>query len=169
MIPLTQLIKRAQHSPTYLWLLNRLLNYVIPFNRPHGLKILSIAPEQVSVYVPFRRSNKNHVQTLHACALATASEFSSGILLLTQLDPKVYRLIIKSLEIKFLYRGTRPAIATATLSQEDLQRQVLDPLQNGAEAATCCFQSVCSDIDGNEISKTQVEWHVKAWQSVRKR
>ena len=61
------------------WLFRR----VIPFNAPHGLRIAAVAtgPDgtAVAVVLPWRRRNRNHIGTVHACALATAAEFATGL------------------------------------------------------------------------------------------
>src|SRR5689334_25303249 len=75
--------RRAKHSRFFLWLLNRVLGYSIPFNKPHGIKLTAVHDDGVSVRLPYRRKNLNHLKGIHACALATMAEFSSGIALIT--------------------------------------------------------------------------------------
>jgi hypothetical protein len=64
-------------------LLSWVFRRVIPFNAPHGIRIASVTngPDStaVEVLLPWRRRNRNHIDTVHACALATAAEFATGL------------------------------------------------------------------------------------------
>ena len=86
-------VNAAKTSKFGLFKLNLGLGYVIPFNRPHKIKILEIKDDSVKTIIPYRRKNFNHIKGVHACGMATAAEFSSGFMLLTKLGSKKYRLI----------------------------------------------------------------------------
>src|SRR5690606_9167838 len=112
-----KLIKHAQNSKFGLWKLNFLLQRFIPFNRPHGIKIVSLNPNRVEVNIPYKKKNLNHIKGLHACGLATAAEFSSGFLLLSRLGMENYRLIMQSLEVEYFYQGKKNATAVYEISE----------------------------------------------------
>ena len=97
-------VSRAKSSGFYRWLLNVVFDRMVPFNKPHRFRILEIGDHHVKTYLPYRRRNLNHVNGLHACALATLTELSSGFLLAARLDPKKFRLILKRLEVDYLYQ-----------------------------------------------------------------
>ena len=61
-----------------LTLFSRLMQEVVPFNRPHRIRVVDLSAEQCKVSLPWRRRNLNHVGTMHACALATAAEYYKG-------------------------------------------------------------------------------------------
>ena len=77
-----KLIKKAQHSRFYRGVLNRMLDRLIPFNKPHGFKVLAISDHEVTTLIPYKKKNFNHIRGLHATALATLSEFTTGLMLL---------------------------------------------------------------------------------------
>ena len=118
-----KLIRSAQTSRFGLWKLNFLLKRLIPFNRPHGIKIIDLTANRVEVLLPMKNANLNHLKGLHACGLATAAEFSSGFLLLSRLGIENYRLIMQSLEVEYFYQGKTDARAIYELSDEELEEE----------------------------------------------
>jgi acyl-coenzyme A thioesterase PaaI-like protein len=102
---LNRYIDRARTSSFHLWVLNFGLNYVVPFNKPHGFEVMSVSDFSVKTKIPYKKKNFNHIRGLHACALATISEFTTGLLLLYKLGPHKYRLIMQRLEMDYHYQG----------------------------------------------------------------
>ncbi len=90
---LAPLLQKARTSRIARWWLNGLLRWMIPFNRPHGFKVTPLQAGGIRVDIPYWRINHNHIKGIHACALATAAEYCSGLALLEKLDAKQYRLI----------------------------------------------------------------------------
>ena len=76
-------IEGAKKSRFGLFKLNFGLGFIIPFNKPHGIKVTAITDNSVSTIIPYRRKNMNHIRGVHACGMATCAEFASGLLLLT--------------------------------------------------------------------------------------
>ncbi|MCK5104546.1 MAG: DUF4442 domain-containing protein, partial [Cyclobacteriaceae bacterium] len=73
---ITKIVKKAQGSSIYLKILNIGLNRMVPFNKPHGFKVVEIGDYHLKTMVPYKKSNFNHIKGIHACALATLSEFT---------------------------------------------------------------------------------------------
>ena len=42
--------------------LNAVFKRILPFNAPHGIKIIGLEDEEVRVLLPSRRANQNHLQ-----------------------------------------------------------------------------------------------------------
>src|SRR6188508_219182 len=135
---LQKLLRQAETSPFYRWVLNRGLNYTIPFNRPHHFQVLEISDEHLKIRLPYRRSNFNHIKGIHACALATVSEFSTGLLLIKRLDPGKYRLIMQRIEMDYHYQGKMDATATFSISEDWLTREIYDPLISRESVVVTC-------------------------------
>ena len=104
---LSRLTKKAKTSGFWLWMLNVVLARVVPFNRVHGFKIVEIDDNFVRTAAPYRKSNQNHIRGMHACALATVSEISAGFLLMQNLPPSHYRLIMSRMEVEYSYQAKR--------------------------------------------------------------
>src|SRR5690606_15410175 len=80
--------------------LSKLLLYIIPFNRPHKFKIENLTETEAHVLLPFIRSNKNHLGTVHACSMATIGEYAAGLVLIKNFSIAENRLIMKKLDIE---------------------------------------------------------------------
>src|SRR5688500_15361722 len=126
----TTFIERAKKSKFYLWLLNMGLARMIPFNKPHGFRILEFGDYHIKLHIPYKRKNFNHIKGLHACALATLSEYGTGLLLISTLGFSVYRHIMQLLEMDYHYQGKMDATAHFEISKEWLQENILVPLQS---------------------------------------
>lgn len=160
------LLKKARSSAFWLWVLNLLLGRMIPFNRPHRVRILALDDDQVQTTAPYRRRNQNHLRGMHACCIATVAEFSSGILFLSKLDPSRYRLIMAGLEIDYHYQARGAIVATTVMSDADLQAQVLKPLAEQAKVQTVLKTEV-HDQQGNLVATAQIIWQIKPWDQVQ--
>lgn len=162
------LLQKAQASSIYLWLLNRLLGRVVPFNRPHGFAIERIEADRIVTRAPYRRINHNHIRGIHACAIATIAEFSSGLALLSRLDPAKYRLIMSRLEIDYLFQARLEILATTVLDLQQVVQQVIKPLQN-ADAVSFTQETLVTDRQGHAVAKANITWQIKPWVKVRTR
>jgi len=160
------LLKKARTSPLWLRGLNLLLGRLIPFNRPHGVRILDLSEDQVQTTAPFRRSNLNHLRGVHACCIATVAEFSSGLLFLSRLNPNRYRLIMAGLAIEYHYQARGAIIATTRLGDEELKEQVLKPLADTDKVLTTLTTEI-RDRQGNLVATARITWQIKSWDQVR--
>ncbi len=162
------LLQKAQSSSFYLWLLNRLLGRVVPFNRPHGFAIERIEEDRIVTRAPYRRINHNHIRGIHACAIATIAESSSGLALLSRLDPAKYRLIMARLEIDYLFQARQEILATTVLDMQQVVQQVLKPLQE-ADAVNFTQETLVTDRQKNEVARALITWQIKPWAKVKTR
>jgi acyl-coenzyme A thioesterase PaaI-like protein len=168
MLDQNRILQKAKTSSFYLAILNWSLNRMIPFNKPHGFRILEIGDHHLRTLIPYRRKNFNHIRGLHACALATISEFTTGFLLVSKLDAKKYRLIMQRLEMDYHYQGKMDASATFTISEDWLQQQIYDPLKTQDAVVIVCEVKI-HDEQGNHLTTGKVYWQIKDWQKVKTR
>jgi len=159
-------VHRAGTSPFWRAILNRVLARTIPFNAPHGFRITTINTDKIRVHAPYKRRNWNHIKGIHACAIATAAEFSAGLLLLINLEPSRYRLIMARLQAEYFYQAKKDIIAEASLEAERLSTEILLPLESQG-AATISLESVVRDADGNTVAVVTTTWQIKRWDQVR--
>ena len=163
---LPQLLSRARTSRTWRWCLNLVLPWLIPFNGPHGFKVIPLPTGGISVRIPYRRSNRNHIKGIHACAIATASEMCSGLSVLEQLDPKRYRLIMRTLHMAYHYQARTAATATCVPGPDEIAEQVVKPLSVQDSVDHRSTVEV-RDAAGNHVATATVTWQVKPWNKVR--
>ena len=161
-----EVYEKAKTSSFYMWLLNWSLARMIPFNKPHGFKIVSVGDYSVKTIIPYRKSNFNHIRGLHACALATISEFTTGFLLVSKLDAKKYRLIMQRLEMDYHYQGKMDSFAEFQISEEWLNEKIYAPLKSNDAVVVPCQVKII-DEKGNHLTTGNVYWQIKDWNKVR--
>ncbi|HMC96238.1 MAG TPA: DUF4442 domain-containing protein [Flavobacteriales bacterium] len=163
---LPSLLAKARTSAFSRWWLNVLLPYRIPFNWPHGFRVLPLVEGGISVRIPYWRINRNHINGIHACALATAAEMCSGLSVLEQLDPRKYRLIMRSLHMEYHYQAKQEALATCTPRAAEIDANVVRQLQ-AQDAVDYTSTVLVNDKGGNHLATGTVIWQVKEWEKVR--
>ena len=163
---ITKIVKKAQGSSIYLKILNIGLNRMVPFNKPHGFKVVEIGDYHLKTMVPYKKSNFNHIRGIHACALATLSEFTTGFLLLTSLDPKKYRLIMQNLSMDYHYQAKMEAYGNFDISEKWLEKMIYKPLKSIEKVLVECEVKI-HDKAGNHISTGIVKWQIKSWENVK--
>jgi len=163
---ITKIVHKSKNSNFYRKLLNMGLNRMVPFNKPHGFKVLEIGDCHLKTLVPYKKANFNHIKGIHACALATLSEFTTGFLLLTRLDPKKYRLIMQSLSMEYHYQAKMNAFGTFFISEQWLDELIYQPLLSTEKVVVDCEINI-HDKEGNHISTGIVKWQIKSWAKVK--
>ena len=91
----------------------------------------------------------------------------SGLSLLEMLDPREFRLIMKSLSMEYHYQAKKPAIATSVPTDEELRRVV----EEVREAGVADYRSEVrvEDTSGQHLATGSIIWQVKDWKEVRTR
>ncbi len=166
MFDAAKILQKAKHSSFYLMVLNWSLSRMIPFNKPHGFKVVEIGEYRLKTRIPYRKRNFNHIRGLHACGLATISEFTTGFLLLSILDMKKYRIIMQRMEMDYHYQGKMDATAEFVISKEWLEEQVIKPLQMHETIVVPCEVKI-HDVKGNHLTTGTIFWQFKDWAKVK--
>ena len=162
---LNVLVQKAKHSKFYLWALNFVLLRTVPFNNPHKLKIQSISDSGITMFAANIKNNRNHINGVHACLLATLCEYVTGLSLLTHLSPKEYRIILKNIGMTYHYQAKASVFTTFSISSEEKQNILLD-LQN-KEAIFKEFVVDVFDANKNHICSGLINWQIKSWKNVK--
>ena len=147
------------------WFFSRLMQEVIPFNRPHGICVVEISSSKCKVYLTNKRRNKNHLGTMHACAIATAAEYVSGLNVVQAFDMEKYRLIMSRIEVDYLRRPIGYCNAESGISKEQMS-QINKELDTD-EVSNFSLVSNVIDSKNEVIAKATIHWQVKSWQKVR--
>ena len=166
MFEAAKLLQKAKHSSFYLKVLNWSLTRMIPFNKPHGFRIVELEDYRLKTLIPYRKSNFNHIRGLHACGLATISEFTTGFLLLSILDIKKYRIIMQRLEMDYHYQGKMDATAEFAISPQWLEEKVIKPLATQEAVVVPCEVKI-HDAKGNHLTTGTIFWQFKDWTKVK--
>lgn len=159
-------IKSARSSRWGMFKLNLGLGFLVPFNRPHRIKIIEIGDDYVKTIIPYRRKNFNHIRGIHACGMATAAEFASGFHLLARLGNSKYRLIMESLEMKYHYQAKSDVIAHFEANQQWIDEMILKPLTDSEKVFVRC-EIKLHDTMNNHVATGYTNWQIKAWDKVK--
>ena len=159
-------LTHAKNSSFGLWKLNFGLFRVIPFNKPHSIKINKITDDFIETKIPYKRKNFNHIKGIHACGLATCAEFASGFLLLTRLNSKQYRLIMESISMTYHYQAKTDIVARFNVTNDWLDEHILTPLQSYDKVYIKCTIELY-DTKENHIATGITNWQIKDWNKVK--
>ncbi len=162
-----KMIDKLLAHPTQLNMLalDKVLQVGIPFNAPHGFKILSLGPDEVIVALPNRKLNQNHLGGVHACAMATVGEYAAGMSLLKSSGISRYRLILAELNVRYTYQGRMDLEAICSLRQIDKSL-----VEAGLATESKYIQRLTTlirDREGNKVAEVETIWQLKPWEQVK--
>ena len=160
------LLDRARVSAFGRMLLYMATNRAIPYNRPHAIKIIEVSENGLKARMPYWRINQNHLHGMHACALATLSEFTAGMTLTHCIRSDQYRLIMKDLHMYYHYQGKTNVSVSCSLPKERLEREIFIPLQT-EDAVLIEIELETYDENQNHICTAKVNWQIKKWEKVK--
>lgn len=155
------LLFKASESKFNKWFANTVLSRVIPFNGSHNLRIDTIQKNSITVTLPYIRKNKNHVNGIHACALATLCEYTSGLVLSKVFSPHEYRIILKDIEINYYFQAKMKVMANYNIQKEEIT-SLMEIISREDAVLKWCNVNVY-DIDKNHICTGKIHWQIKPW------
>lgn len=162
---LPDILKKAQTSKFYLWLINFALLRKIPFNKPHNIKVNRVTDNSIEIILPYKKSNLNHIKGLHACGIATLAEYVTGLSLIRKLPADKYRIIMKSLKVDYTYQGKSTAKAAYNIDDSWIKEKIFDKLETNDKCEVVCEVTV-EDEQNNLLADAGITWQIKDWQKV---
>jgi acyl-coenzyme A thioesterase PaaI-like protein len=108
--------RRLAPLPGGPWLFSRIFGFIVPYSGSVGPRICVLEPGHAEVEIPDRRSNRQHLGSVHAIALMNLAEMTSGLAVMVGLPPTV-RGIVTTLSMTYhrKARGTIRAVAHVTV------------------------------------------------------
>ena len=132
---------------------SKVLGNVVPFTGNSSLNFEKISPEEVVISLKNIRSVQNHIKQVHACAMALVIETATGFVVgMNVPDDKI--LLIKEMNLKYVKRSSGKVIATASLTQVQI-----DEIKNEPKG-DITVPVILTDDEGNEPVKAEAIW---AW------
>lgn len=97
------------------WIFSRLLKHNVPYSGSISPLVEKLSLGSVEVSMKERRKLRNHLNCIHAIALANLGELASGLAMISALSPST-RAIVCHFEMEYLKiaRGKLTATSTAT-------------------------------------------------------
>ena len=140
--------RRLAPLPGGPWLFSKLIGFAVPYSGSVGPCVRVLEQGHAVVEIPDRRSNRNHLGSVHAIALMNLAEMTGGLAMMTGLPPSV-RGIVTSLSMTYhkKARGTIRAVAQVTVPtvSEDQDFDVM---------------AECFDREGTLVATGKVRWRL---------
>tara|TARA_B100000767_G_scaffold161109_1_gene151203 strand:- start:2005 stop:2319 length:315 start_codon:yes stop_codon:yes gene_type:complete len=102
---------------------------------------------------------------MHACALATAGEFVSGLNVIEAFELSEYRLIMSHLEVEYHRRPEGGCIAESSWSEGVLESLKTELNKEGVVAFS--LTSKLTDSVNAHVATTTTKWQVKSWKKIK--
>ena len=93
-------------------LFSTLVGNFIPYTGSISPLVTSIEDHKASVFLKDRRAVRNHLDSIHAIALANLGEFTTGLCVISQLQEKSKAILVK-IEIEYLKKARGDLLSTA--------------------------------------------------------
>jgi uncharacterized protein (TIGR00369 family) len=137
---------RLSGLPGGKWLFSRVLAFTNPYSGAVGAKVVELEPGYAKLELRERHAIHNHLNSVHAIAVANVAEMASGLAMLAAL-PDTARGIVTNISIAYLKkaRGVLTAECRCVLP---------DVTVNG----THDFTSSVRDAAGDEVARATVTW-----------
>lgn len=128
---------RLSPMPGGAWLFSQLFGLLVPYSGTIGLRIQALRPGYAKAAFKERWRVRNHLNSIHAIAIANAGEAVSGLAMSLAL-PKGARAIVTGLRIEYLKKARgRLTIESETvappLADTDLEHEVVAILRDASQ------------------------------------
>lgn len=145
---LLSLWKTLSPLPGGQWLFARIFAWTVPYSGSVGPRIRLLEPGHARVEIPDRRSNRQHLGSVHAIALMNVAEMASGLAMMSGL-PDGVRGIVTNLSIDYFKkaRGTITAVSRVTIPTVTTDQE-FDVI------------SECLDREGAVVARATVRWRL---------
>ena len=139
---------RLSRFPGGRWIFNKILGWKIPYTGKLRATILMLEPGHVKAQLRERRAVRNHLQSIHAIALANLGELTTGLALVGAL-PESIRGILVGLDVSYTKkaRGTIESEATCEIPE------ITEPVDYPVEAEI-------RDDSGDVVARVRAHWRL---------
>ncbi len=145
---LLRLWNRLRPLPGGEWLFARIFRWTVPYSGSVRPRIRALEPGYCRVEIPDRRSNRQHLGSVHAIALLNVAEQASGLAMLAGL-PDGVRGIVTHISMQYLKK------ARGTIAAES---RVTVPSVSGDMDFDVTAD--CIDREGTVVARATVRWRL---------
>ncbi|MDH5217459.1 MAG: DUF4442 domain-containing protein [Gammaproteobacteria bacterium] len=130
------------------WIFSKIVGRTAPYSGSIGARILDMKPGLVHVGLRDRKAVRNHLNSIHAIALANLGEIASGLAVICSLPPNV-RGIVTNIQIEYKKKARGYLIAEGRASVSQINGDT--DLQVSAEI---------KDQDSDIVAIVTVDWRL---------
>jgi hypothetical protein len=130
-----------------------LVSKYIPYTGSISPLILTIEHGQVRVFLKDHKAIRNHLNSIHAIALANVGEFSTGLSLISQLPHNMNAILVK-IEVEYLKKARGNLISECIFNLQN-------PIENNQEFK---LLSSITNTDHEVVTNVNAIWRVRAKQ-----
>ena len=136
-----------------IWLQTQIMGRFVPFLKTAGLRFERISHEEVCVSVQNRKKIQNHINGVHACAMALLAETATGFV--TNMNtPDDKLILLKAMHINYTRRSVGNMRAVAQINDE--QAAMIAQEERGNLVVPCTVY----DDSGEQPVEVEMTW---AW------
>jgi acyl-coenzyme A thioesterase PaaI-like protein len=145
---LLRLWRLLSRYPGGRWVFARFFGLMVPYSGSVGPRIRVLEPGHAEIEIPDRRSNRQHLGSIHAVALINVAEQASGLAMLVGL-PDGIRAIVTHISMQYLKKARGPIRAVSTVAVPTVTTDT-----------NIDVTADCLDRDGAVVARATVRWRV---------
>lgn len=137
--------------------MNTALEQMVPRAYQMGVRFIEMRPGFVRAEVPYE-GNGNHFGVIYAGVIFTVAEVLGGAMHYASFDPNTHYPLIRGMSIDFKAPGRGRLIATAALSDAELES-----VRAAAEAGKASFllEAQVHDDDGTLVATSRGDYQIR--------
>jgi acyl-coenzyme A thioesterase PaaI-like protein len=145
---LLSLWRRLRPLPGGQWLFAQIFSVMVPYSGSVGPRVRVLEPGHAEIEIRDRRSNRQHLGSIHAIALLNVAEQASGLAMMVGL-PDGIRAIVTHISMQYLKkaRGTIRAVSTVAVPVVTVDTDI-------------DVTADCLDPAGTVVARATVRWRV---------
>jgi len=144
---LLQAWQSLSQKPMGKWLFKRIIARNIPYTGSIKADVQVLEPGRCEVLMKFRKSNTNHLNSVHALALSNLGELTGGLAMMTGLAPTI-RGIVTNINTEYLKKARGDLLAKAEVEIPDV---TVDKTEHLIDAKIY-------DADNDLVTVVTVKW-----------
>lgn len=145
---LLRIWRRCEKLPMGKWLFSRILGSTIPYTGSIKARVEHLEPGHAVVVLPDKRRVRNHLNSVHAIALANVAELSTGLAMISGLPTGVNAILVGlTVNYEKKARGELRAECTCSVPDTDIRQQV-------------AIDTEITDQTGDVVTRATATWLV---------